>query len=156
MATVLHVGNLSPTVDDHDLEQLFAEHGTVRHAAVVRLPTAGDTEDGIVEMPCDEEAEAAISALNGHAYCGRLIVVRLATGRQQSNAAATSAFGTMNIPDASELGSTSGPCPGGFGDRGGKGPGGALHHVPGRAASSRAKRAISGRHVSPDSGQLNV
>ena len=149
MATVLHVGNLSPTIDDHDLEQLFAGHGTVRHAAVVRLPTTGDTGDGIVEMPCDDEAKAAITALNGHVYYGRLIVVRRATDRRQPHAATISTFESVNISDASELSSTSGPCPGGFGDRGGKGPGGALHHVRRRAASSRIKRAISARRVSP-------
>jgi len=131
MSTILHVGNLSATVDDHDLEHLFAEHGTVRRAAItVRQPTDRDAEDGIVEMECDEEAEAAIAALNGHEYGGRLLVVERATSRQKTNAAHTSMFESMNIPDASEFGSPSGPCPGGFGDRGGKGPGGALHHVP--------------------------
>jgi RNA recognition motif-containing protein len=131
MATVLRVGNLSPTVDDHHLAQLFSGHGTVRHAAItVRLATDRNTEHGIVEMSCDEEAEAAIAALNGHLYFGRRLVVGRATGRQESNAAHTSMFESMNIPDASELSSSSGPCPGGFGDRSGKGPGGALHHVP--------------------------
>ena len=128
--TVLHVGNLSPVTDDHDLGRLFAEHGTVRRAAItVDQRTDRSAETGTVEMECDREAQAAIDALHGRAYCGRVLVVTRATGRQVTNAAHTSMFESMNVPDASELDTTRGPRPGGFGDRGGKGTGGALYYI---------------------------
>jgi len=124
MSNVLHVGNLGPTTADYDLEQLFAPHGSVRHAAIsIDQPSGRTAGTGIVEMGCDAEAEAAIAALNGHDYRGQLLVVARATGRQKTNAAHTSMFEAMNIPDASEVDMAGGPRPGDFGDRGGKGTG---------------------------------
>jgi RNA recognition motif-containing protein len=124
------------------LEQLFASYGTVRHAAItVDQRTGKSVDTGIVEMACDEEADTAIAALHGQLYCDRQLVVARATSRQETNAAHTSMFESMNVPDASEHGSATGPCPGGFGDRGGKGPGGALHNVP--PEQTRAIRGVS-------------
>jgi hypothetical protein len=82
MSTVLHVANLSPTVDHRDMETLFAAHGTVDRAVIAAPgPIDRDAETGVVEMGCEAEADSAIAALHGSAYCGRLLQVAHATTR---------------------------------------------------------------------------
>ena len=73
----LHVANLSRTADGRNLEALFAGHGTVRNAEVITDPTAPSRNTGIgrVQMSTDEEATAAIAALNGTLYCGSTLKV---------------------------------------------------------------------------------
>ena len=119
MSTLLHVSNLGRTAAEYDLTHLFAAHGTVRQAAIHPV-TGGETGTGTVEMECDADADTAIASLHGHDYRGQPLVVVRASGRQETNAAGTSMFESMNIPEASELGTTCGPRPGSFGDRGGK------------------------------------
>ncbi len=72
----LYVGNLSFGVTDSDLSRLFEPYGTVESAQVVMDRDTGRSRGfGFVVMPNDQEANAAIAALNGRESGGRTIAV---------------------------------------------------------------------------------
>jgi len=76
MSKKLYVGGLAYAVTEKELEELFAEHGTVTSAAVIKDRDSGQSKGfGFVEMSSDDEANAAISALNGKEVSGRSIIV---------------------------------------------------------------------------------
>lgn len=83
MGKRLYVGNLSYTVSSADLEQLFAQHGTVRSAEVVADRETGRSKGfAFVEMSSDDEAQTAITALNGSEHDGRTLTVNEARPRE--------------------------------------------------------------------------
>lgn len=83
MGKKLYVGNLSYGVDSSQLEQLFSAHGTVQSAEVISDRETGRSKGfGFVEMGSDEEAQAAISALNGQDHDGRALTVNEAKPRE--------------------------------------------------------------------------
>jgi len=72
----IYVGNLSWNLKDQDLQNLFASHGEVSSAKIVLDKFTNRSKGfGFVEMPNDDQAQAAISALNGSEVDGRNIVV---------------------------------------------------------------------------------
>jgi RNA recognition motif-containing protein len=72
----IYVGNLSWNLKDQDLSNLFATHGEVTSAKIVTDKFTNRSKGfGFVEMPNDEQAQAAIAALNGTEVDGRNIVV---------------------------------------------------------------------------------
>ncbi len=72
----IYVGNLSWNLKDQDLSNLFATHGDVASAKIVTDKFTGRSKGfGFVEMPNDDQAQAAIAALNGKEVDGRNIVV---------------------------------------------------------------------------------
>jgi RNA recognition motif-containing protein len=72
----LYVGNLGYAITDNDLAQLFAAHGTVESAQVIMDRDTGRSKGfGFVEMKSDQEAQAAIAALNGQDHGGRALNV---------------------------------------------------------------------------------
>jgi RNA recognition motif-containing protein len=72
----LYVGNLSYSVGKSELEQMFGAHGTVTSAQVITDRDTGRSKGfGFVEMGSDQEAQAAISALNGKSVDGRALTV---------------------------------------------------------------------------------
>ena len=76
MGKKLYVGNLTYDVTDSALEQLFAGHGTVQSAQVIMDRDTGRSKGfGFVEMGSDQEAQAAIKALNGQMVGGRSLTV---------------------------------------------------------------------------------
>ena len=76
MGKKLYVGNLTYNMGDGDLEQLFAPHGTVQSAQVIMDRDTGRSKGfGFVEMGSDQEAQAAIAALNGKEVDGRALTV---------------------------------------------------------------------------------
>jgi RNA recognition motif-containing protein len=84
MGKRLYVGNLDYGVTDSDLEQLFAAHGTVESAQVVMDRDTGRSKGfGFVEMKTDQEAQAAIAALNGQLSGGRNLTVNEARPREE-------------------------------------------------------------------------
>ncbi len=84
MATNLYVGNLPFTAKDSDLEQLFAEHGTVVSAKVViDRETNRSRGFGFVEMETEEQAQAAVDALDQKEFMGRTLKVNMARPREQ-------------------------------------------------------------------------
>jgi len=59
-----------------DLEQMFAAHGTVASAQIITdRETQRSKGFGFVEMGSDQEAQAAIAALNGKSIEGRALTV---------------------------------------------------------------------------------
>ena len=84
MSTKLYVGNLSFTTDSAELESLFAPHGRVTKAQVINDRDTGRSRGfGFVEMDSAEEAQAAISSLNGKDMGGRQLTVNLAKERSR-------------------------------------------------------------------------
>ena len=84
MGRKLYVGNLSYEIRDSDLEDLFAAHGTVSSAQVITDRDTGRSKGfGFVEMSSDQEAQAAISALNGKPVEGRNLTVNEARPREE-------------------------------------------------------------------------
>ena len=76
MGKKLYVGNLTYDVTDSALEQLFAAHGTVQSAQVIMDRDTGRSKGfGFVEMGSDQEAQAAIQAMNGKMVGGRSLTV---------------------------------------------------------------------------------
>jgi RNA recognition motif-containing protein len=83
MGSKLYVGNLSYNATGSDLEQLFSQHGTVQSAEVIADRDTGRSKGfGFVQMGSDEEAQAAISALNGQQHDGRALTVNEAKPRE--------------------------------------------------------------------------
>ena len=83
MAKKLYVGNLGFGVSDSDLQQLFSAHGNVQSAQVIMDRDAGRSKGfGFVEMGSDEEAQAAIVALDGKDHDGRALKVNEAKPRE--------------------------------------------------------------------------
>ncbi len=76
MARKLYVGNLPYSVGEADLQQLFAEAGTVETVNVMRDMATGRARGfAFVEMSTDEEAQAAISKFNDYSMGGRNLTV---------------------------------------------------------------------------------
>ena len=83
MGSKLYVGNLSYNTTGSDLEQLFSQHGTVQSAEVIADRDTGRSKGfGFVQMGSDEEAQKAISALNGQEHDGRQLTVNEAKPRE--------------------------------------------------------------------------
>ena len=79
----MFVGSLPWSIDDAGLAQLFSQAGTVVSAQVVKDRDTGRSRGfGFVEMSTDEEANAAVSNLNGTDVEGRKIVVNIARPRE--------------------------------------------------------------------------
>ncbi len=84
MSKKLYVGNLSYDTTDSDLQNLFGPHGTVQSAQVIMDRDAGRSKGfGFVEMDSDQEAQAAIQALNGQEANGRTLTVNEARPREE-------------------------------------------------------------------------
>lgn len=76
MGKKLYVGNLPYSVRDNDLEQTFAQFGSVVSAKVMMERDTGRSKGfGFVEMGTDAEAQAAINGMNGQPLGGRNCVV---------------------------------------------------------------------------------
>lgn len=72
MGKKLYVGNLSFSVDDASLHALFSGVGSVDSAKVIKDRDSGRSKGfGFVEMSSDEEAQRAITELNGKEHAGR-------------------------------------------------------------------------------------
>jgi len=82
MGNNIYVGNLPFTVDSQEIEDLFAPFGSVTSVNLITDRETGRLRGfGFVEMGTDEEAEAAIEALNGTDLKGRTLTVNEARPR---------------------------------------------------------------------------
>jgi RNA recognition motif-containing protein len=107
MGKKLYVGNLTFGVTDAELEQMFAAHGTVQSAQVIMDRDTGRSKGfGFVEMGSDQEAQAAIQAMNGKDVNGRSLTVNEARPKEGGGGGGRGGYG------------------GGGGGRGGYGGGG--------------------------------
>jgi len=111
MGSKLYVGNLSYNTTSSDLEQLCSQHGTVQSAEIIADRDTGRSKGfGFVQMGSDQEAQAAIGALNGKDHDGRALTVNEAKPRENRS-----------------------PRTGGFGDGGGNRGRGSHDYAPGRS-----------------------
>jgi len=79
----LYVGNLAFATSSQDLQELFAQAGTVESASVVEDRETGRSRGfGFVEMSSKEEGAAAISQFNGKEVNGRALNVNEAKPRE--------------------------------------------------------------------------
>ncbi len=80
----IYVGNIAFSSTDDDLRKAFEPFGAVTLAeVVVDRRTARSKGFGFVEMPNNEEAQAAITALNETELGGRRIVVSESRPREE-------------------------------------------------------------------------
>ena len=83
MAKKMYVGNLSYSANEDELRRIFEEHGTVVSAQVIMDRETGRSKGfAFVEMSTDQEAQAAISALDGKEIGGRVLKVNEARPRE--------------------------------------------------------------------------
>ena len=81
--TNIYVGNLPYSTTEAELAEVFSAHGTVNRASVVTDRETGRSRGfGFLEMADDEEASAAIEALNGSTLGDRTLVVNVARPKQ--------------------------------------------------------------------------
>ena len=79
----IYVGNISWGLTDQDLENTFAEYGTVTSAKIIKDRATGRSRGfGFVEM--SDGGEAAIEALNGNEVDGRELVVNESRPKDKS------------------------------------------------------------------------
>ena len=83
MGKKLYVGNLDYGTTGADMEQMFSEYGAVTSALVISDRDTGRSKGfGFVEMTNDDEANSAITGLNGKEVNGRKLVVNEARPRE--------------------------------------------------------------------------
>jgi cold-inducible RNA-binding protein len=83
MSMKLYVGNLAFATSSQELQELFAQAGTVQSASVIEDRDTGRSRGfGFVEMSSKEEGEAAIAQLNGKEINGRALNVNEAKPRE--------------------------------------------------------------------------
>jgi RNA recognition motif-containing protein len=120
MRMTIRVGNLDLSTKESDLEQLCSPHGKVRRVRMVANMQEASGVIGIVELRSEQECQAAMAALGGQDYRGRALTVCLGVRRKPSQAHPGTS-GPASETRAQKLDGSTGPAPGGFGDRSGKG-----------------------------------
>jgi RNA recognition motif-containing protein len=134
MGKKLYVGNLAYSVDSSTLESLFTQHGAVSSAEIITDRMTGRSKGfGFVEMSSDDEAQAAIAALNGYNHEGRPLTVNEARPKEER-------------PRGGGFGGGGGGYGGGGGGRGGFGGGG------GRGGSGGGRGGFGGGGRGGDRG----
>jgi RNA recognition motif-containing protein len=83
MGKKIYVGNLAYGISSSDLQQMFEAYGEVQSAQVIMDRDTGRSKGfGFVEMSSDQEAQAAIAALNGKEMDGRTLTVNEARPKE--------------------------------------------------------------------------
>jgi len=78
----IYVGNMSYTVTEEELRKAFEAFGQVTSVSIIRDKFSNQSKGfGFVEMPSKEEAQAAISSMNGKDLKGRALNVNEARPR---------------------------------------------------------------------------
>jgi RNA recognition motif-containing protein len=116
MAAKLYVGGLSYSTTSETLREYFAQCGTVESASVVTDKFSGQSRGfGFVEMATAEEAQRAISELNGKELDGRKLTVNVSNPRPAGGGGGPRGGGPRG---GGRPGGGRGPGGGGGGDRG--------------------------------------
>jgi RNA recognition motif-containing protein len=80
----IYVGNISYKMTDEELRDLFAAHGEVNTVKIIKDWDTGRSKGfGFVEMNNDDEAKAALEALEGQEISGRTLRVSEARSKNQ-------------------------------------------------------------------------
>ena len=83
MGTKLYVGNLPFNTTENELQELFSQAGAVQEVTLMQDRFTGKSRGfAFVTMSSDEEAQNAISKLNGHGIEGRQLTVNEARPRE--------------------------------------------------------------------------
>src|SRR5256886_13757387 len=83
MGTKLYVGNLSFNTTENELQELFSQAGTVQEVSLMQDKFTGKSRGfAFVTMGSDEDAQNAISKLNGQTVEGRALTVNEARPRE--------------------------------------------------------------------------
>jgi len=83
MGTKLYVGNLPFNTTENELQELFSQAGAVQEVTLMQDRFTGKSRGfAFVTMSSDEEAQNAISKLNGHSIEGRSLTVNEARPRE--------------------------------------------------------------------------
>jgi len=97
MSNKLFVGNLSFNTTENDLQDAFAAHGTVTEANLMMDRTTNRSRGfGFVTMSTSEEAQQAITGLNGKDLQGRALTVNIARPREERPAGSRYRGGQRN------------------------------------------------------------
>ena len=104
MSTKLYVGNLAFQTTSQELQEMFAQAGTVESASVVEDRETGRSRGfAFVEMSTSEEAAAAIDQFNGKEIGGRALKVNEAKPRENRSGGGRS-FGSNRGGSSSNRG----------------------------------------------------
>ncbi len=80
----IYVGNLSREASEEDLQKMFEAFGQVTSVAIIKDKFSGEARGfGFVEMSSKDEAQAAITGLNGKELKGQMLTVNEARPRQE-------------------------------------------------------------------------
>ena len=80
----IYVGNLPWSASDQEIADAFSQHGTVEKATIIIDRDSGRSKGfGFVTMNDNDEANAAIEALNGYELGGRALKVNEARPREE-------------------------------------------------------------------------
>ena len=94
MSKKLYVGNLAFQTTSQDLQELFAQAGTVESASVIEDRDTGQSKGfAFVEMSTEEEAATAIDQFNGREVAGRVLKVNEARPRENRGGGGGRGFG---------------------------------------------------------------
>jgi RNA recognition motif-containing protein len=86
MAKKIYVGNMSYSTSEDSVRSLFASYGEVVSVNLITDRYTGESKGfGFVEMAQDEQATAAISALNGKELDGRQLRVDIAQDKPRGD-----------------------------------------------------------------------
>jgi len=84
MGTKLYVGNLPFSTTENELQELFSQAGAVQEVTLMQDRFTGKSRGfAFVTMSSEEEAQNAISKLNGQTMEGRPMTVNEARPREQ-------------------------------------------------------------------------
>ena len=88
MGTKLYVGGLPYSTTEQQLQELFSQQGSVTSAKIITDRYTGQSRGfGFVEMATAEEAQKAITALNGTQLDGRTLTVNEAKPQEKRTGA---------------------------------------------------------------------
>lgn len=94
----IYVANIDASLGNDELKNLFAPHGEVQSAEIAMdVFTDKPRGFGHVEMPDEEQARAAIAALNGTEAAGRILTVQEAKPKEEHKGSYKVGSGTVNI-----------------------------------------------------------
>jgi RNA recognition motif-containing protein len=97
MSKKIYVGNMSYDNDEETLNEMFSEFGEVVSAKVIVDQYSGRSKGfGFVEMATEDEAQAAIAALNGKEVSGRNLKVNEATDKPKRSTGSNNNFRRNN------------------------------------------------------------
>ena len=125
----IYVGNLSWTMTDEDLSNLFTQYGTVTSGKILKDKMNGRSKGfGFVEMEDDEAARTAIANLNETEVMGRKLILNESQPRQEGEG------GYKKRSGGGGYGGGGGRSSGGYGGGGGRSSGGGYGGGGGRSS----------------------